>query len=206
MNLYQGYPVRGSGKIIDIDDEDVVFKLDSELQEIAMKLEGKAYIVKDKYFHRHVKADIVYSNFSNSTIVLNNFIYLLNLPAVQRKFPRIYPKILIHAKLVGRNDLQAVGNLYDLSQNGIDMISEENLGFYNGTKINIEFDVTYDKKKHSVKTIGEIVDIMQYMKSCRYCLKIFPDLKNIKIIKRYIGKREEEIKQELRDELSYYVF
>ncbi len=206
MNLYQGYPIRGRGKIIDIDDEDVVFELENELQEIAMKLEGKAYIVKDKHFHRHIKADIVYSNFSNNTIVLNNFIYLLNLPAIQRKYPRIYPKILIHAKLLGRDDMQVVGNLYDLSKTGIGMISENNLGFYNGAKINIEFNLTYDDEKHLVKTTGEIVDIMQYMKSYRYCLKISPDTINAEIIDKYIKKREDEIKQELRNELSCYVF
>ncbi len=206
MNLYQGYPIKGAGKIVDIDDEDIVFKLDNELQEIAMKLEGKAYILKDRHFNRHVKADIVYSNFSNSTIVLNNFIYLLNLPAMQRNDPRIYPKILIHAKLVGNNNLQVDGNLYDLSQNGIGMISEENLGFYNGIRINIEFNLTYDERKYLVKTTGEIVDIMQYMKSYRYCIKIFPDEKNKIVIKKYTEKREEEIKQELRDELACYIF
>ncbi len=206
MNLYQGYPIRSYGKIIDIDSEEVVFEIENDLQEIAMKLEGKAYIVKNQYFHRHIKADISYSNFSNNTIVLNNFIYLLNLPAVQRKYPRIYPRILIHATLLGDNNVQIIGNLYDLSQSGIGMISEENMGFYNGAKVSIEFDVEYLGGTHHIKTSGEIVDIMLYMRSYRYCLKIFPDSENMEKIVKYIERREEEIIQELRDELSSYIF
>jgi len=203
MNLYQGYPIRGKAKIADIDDAKIVFKVENELQEIAMKLEGKAYILKDKHFHRYVKADIVYCNFPNHTVVLNNFRYTVNLPAVHRKNPRIYPNVLVHAKLGGDGySQQIVGNLYDLSKDGLGMISEENIDFYNGAKINIEFSLDCEESKYEVKTTGEIVDIMQHMDSYRYCLKISPDKKNLRAITDYIKKREEGIKRELKEELS----
>ena len=205
MNLHYGYPIRSKGKVLEIDGENVEFQLESELQEIAMKLEGKAYILKGEHFNRYIKADIVYSNFANNTIVLNNFVYLLNLPAAQRRHPRIYPKILIHAKLMGKENESVTGNLYDLSKDGLGMISEENQGFYNGAKINIKFEVENDSEKYSIVTTGEVVDIAQYMKSYRYCLKIYPDEENQKKIEKYIRDREEEIRQELKDELNYYL-
>lgn len=205
MNLYQGYPIKSNGKIIDIDDEEVVFEIENELQEIAMKLEGKAYIVKNEFFHRHIKGEIVYSNFSNNTIVLTNFTYLLNLPAVQRKYPRIYPRILIIVKLLGSDKSQVMGNLYDVSQNGIGMISAENRGFYNGARVSIEFELTSLGKRYNIKTAGEIVDIMQYMNSFRYCLKIFPDYENLNKIIKYIEVRKEEILNELKNEFGGYI-
>jgi len=203
MNLYQGYPIRSKAKILSIEDTKITFKIENELQEIAMKLEGKAYMLKDKFFHRYVKADIVYCNFPNRTVVLNNFRYTVNLPAVHRKNPRIYPNVLVHAKLGRDKHLQQiVGNLYDLSKDGLGMISKENIDFYNGAKINIEFALAYEDKKYNIKTIGEIVDIMQHMDSYRYCLKISPDKENTKAIADYIEKREEGIKKELKGELS----
>ncbi len=205
MNLYQGYPIINEGKIIDIDDEEVVFEVKNELQEIAMKLEGKAYIVKNEFFNRHIKGDILYSNYTNNTIVLNNFTYLLNLPAAQRKYPRIYPKILIIVKLLGDEQTPVIGNLYDLSRNGMGLISEDNRGYYNGARVSIEFQLTYLGNKYTIKTAGEIVDIMQYMNSFRYCLKIFPDSENLTKIIKYIEVRKKEILDELRREFGDYI-
>ena len=137
--------------------------------------------------------------------VLNNFTYLLNLPAAQRKYPRIYPRILIIVKLLGDNKTQVMGNLYDLSQNGMGLISEDNRGYYNGARVSIEFQLTSLGKKYTIKTAGEIVDIMQYMNSFRYCLKIFPDSENLTKIVKYIEVRKEEILDELRSEFGGYI-
>lgn len=205
MNLYQGYPIVSEGEIIDIDGEDVVFKVKNELQEIAMKLEGKAYIVKNEFFNRHIKGDILYSNHSNNTVVLNNFTYLLNLPATQRKYPRIYPRVLIVVKLLGNDQAPVVGNLYDLSQNGMGLISEDNRGYYNGARVSIEFQLTSLGNKYTIRTSGEIVDIMQYMNSFRYCLKIFPDSENLTKIIKYIEVRKKEILDELRNEFGGFI-
>ncbi len=203
MNLYQGIPISHEGVIVDIDDESVVFRITNELQEIAMKLEGKAYIIKNEYLPRHVKADISYSNFSNNTIVLNNFVFLLNMPAIERKFVRIYPDVLVHVFLVGEDNERLSGNLYDLSQKGLGLISEHNVGFCNGAKILISFELD---GKYSVETEGEIVNIIEYINSYRYCLKISPDKENAENIIKYISKRENEIILDLRNELNSYIF
>lgn len=74
FNLYKGVPIRHSAVVIDIEGDDVAFKT-MQTQEIAMKMDGKAYVLTDSNFDKPVKADIVYQNFSNNTIVLNNFTY-----------------------------------------------------------------------------------------------------------------------------------
>ena len=63
MNLYQGMPISHQGSIVKIDGDSITFKLENELQKIAMKLEGKAYIMEDKYLDRYIKADISHIDF-----------------------------------------------------------------------------------------------------------------------------------------------
>ncbi|MCF6173703.1 MAG: PilZ domain-containing protein [Campylobacteraceae bacterium] len=206
MNLYQGILISYEGKIIEIDDESVVFEIENELQEIAMKLEGKAYMVKNDYLNRYVKADISYSNFSNKTIVLNNFVYLLNLPAIQREFTRIYPDIFVQVTLENEKNTQLKGNLYDLSEGGLGFISKDSEGFFRGANVNIEFQLKLADEEYKICVTGEILNMIEYMNSYRYCLKIFPDTKNLQMIQSYIKSREREIIEELKEELNNYIF
>ncbi|NOX14956.1 MAG: PilZ domain-containing protein [Epsilonproteobacteria bacterium] len=206
MNLYQGILISYEGKILEIDDESVVFKIENELQEIAMKLEGKAYMIKNDYLNRYVKADISYSNFSNKTIVLNNFVYLLNLPAIQREFSRVYPDIFVQVTLENEKNTQLKGNLYDLSMGGLGFISKDNEGFFVGAHVDMKFKLNLAGKEYNISTAGEILNMIEYMNSYRYCLKIFPDTKNLQKIQMYIKLREREIIEELKEELNNYIF
>ncbi len=206
MNLYQGMPINNQGSIIKIDGDFVTFKLDNELQKIAMKLEGKAYMIKDKYLDRYIKADISHINFLDKTIVLNNFVYLLNLPAIQRKYIRIYPSIFVQVALQDRKDCTLKGNLYDLSLEGLGVISKDNEGFYTGVPVDIKFKLILRGNEFDIHTKGEILNIIEYMDSYRYCLKIIPNKKNSKEIEDYIRAREVEIIEELKEELNSYIF
>jgi hypothetical protein len=202
MNLYQGTHISHEGEIVSVNDESIVFKIENELQVIAMKLEGKAYMIKDKYLDRYIKADISHSNFSDKTIVLDNFVYLLNLPAVQRKYIRIYPNILIKVTLENRKNIELKGNLYDLSIGGLGIISNENQGFYAGASVDIKFNLILQNKEYEIHIKGKILNIIEYMSSYRYCLKMNTNEKNSKEIKKYIKLREKEILEELKSELS----
>ncbi len=201
MNLYQGYMILGEGEVVDINNDQVLFKVENELQEIAMNLEGKAYILKDDNIHRYIRADIVHSDFTNHTVVLENFVYLVNLPASKRKKTRVYPDILVHVKLKSDEHTQIVGNLYDLSICGMGVVSKDNMDFYSGAKIIIEFELIYPDKKLRIETTGEIIEIKQHADSFRYCINISPDSQTQEIMNDYIQKRKKEIEQELRDEV-----
>ncbi len=205
MNLYQGIPISYKGKIVKIDDESVVFEMENELQEVAMKLEGKAYIIKNDHLNRYVKADISYSNFSTKTVVLNNFVYLLNLPAIQREFIRIYPNVFVQVTLESEKHRELSGNLYDLSSGGLGFISTSNDGFCIGARVDIKFKIALFGKEYEVSTKGEILNIIEYMSSFRYCLRIYPDSQNLQVIQKYIKLRELETIEELREELNSYI-
>ncbi|WP_263832324.1 PilZ domain-containing protein [Sulfurospirillum oryzae] len=208
LNLYKGVPISSEATILDIEGENVTFKID-KLQEIAMKLDGQAFIVKNNHFSKHLKADIVYNNFQANTVVLTNFIYLLNMPALQREFIRVHPDIVAKVFLHQFGNLQTSGRLYDLSMNGLGVVSSENNGMFVGAKVLIEFElnsasVAADRDR-KIEVQGEVINIIEYKDSYRYCMRIFPDRAMSQKILHYITKREHEILEDLNNELKEYV-
>lgn len=200
FNLFKGIPIQHKATVIDIDDDEVVFKT-MQTQEIAMKMDGVAYILKDENFDKYLKADIVYNNFSNNTVVLNNFTYLLNMPATNREFIRVHPDIMAEVSLSYEKELTTSGKLFDLSVDGLGVISEENNGIYAGAKIDIEFSLGASNR---LRVHGEVLNIIEYSSSYRYCIKIYPKLDVEEKIREYVKLRELEILDSLDEELNAY--
>ncbi|MBV5277937.1 MAG: PilZ domain-containing protein [Campylobacteraceae bacterium] len=205
LNLYQGVPINYEAKVIGIDGENVTFSID-KLQEIAMKLDGHAFIVQNKYFGKHIKADIFYNNFLTDTVVLNNFVYLLNMPAMQREFIRVHPDIVAKVYLHQFGDTQTSGRLYDLSMNGLGVLSSENNGIFVGAKVIVDFDLNSSSKNKNIAVEGEVMNIIECKGTYRYCMRIFPKKGMDKKIAAYILQREQEIIENLKDELKEYIF
>lgn len=207
LNLYKGVPISSEASIVEIEGEQVTFRID-KLQEIAMKLDGQAFIVKNNYFNKHLKADIIYSDFQNNTVVLKNFIYLLNMPALQREFIRVHPDIIANVYLHQFGNMQTIGRLYDLSMNGLGVVSSENNGIFVGAKVLVDFElnsvstsVSGDKK---IEVQGEVINVIEYKDSYRYCMRIVPNREMSEKILHYITKREHEILEDLNNELNEY--
>jgi len=207
LNLYKGVPISSEASIVEINGETVTFKID-RLQEIAMKLDGQAFIVKNEYFSKHLKADVVYSNFQTNTVVLTNFIYLLNMPALQREYIRVHPDIVAKVYLHQFGDLQTSGRLYDLSMNGLGVVSHENNGVFVGAKVLIKFELNSSSAVSSIdqkiEVQGEVMNIIEYKDSFRYCMRIFPNHTMSEKILGYIILREKEILEDLDMELQEY--
>lgn len=208
LNLYKGVPISSEASIVKIEGENVTFYID-KLQEIAMKLDEKAFIVKNNYFNKHLKADIVDCNFQTNTVVLTNFIYLLNMPALQREFIRVHPDIVAKVFLNQWGNIQTSGRLFDISLNGLGVVSSENNGIFVGAKILVAFELNSasvpmqgDRK---IEVQAEVMNVIEYKDSYRYCMRIFPDQEMTGKIFQYITKREDEILEELNSELSEYV-
>jgi len=207
FNLYNGVPVKHTAIVTDIDEDDVAFKT-MQAQEIAMRMDGKAYILKDKNFLKYIQADIVYSNFSNNTIVLTNFTYLLNMPAVNRKFIRVPPEIMAEVSLFGEKQLITRGKLFDLSINGLGVISGENNGIYAGAKIELNFPLELPNSKDEalITVEGKVLNIIEYSSSYRYCIQIYPKIEIEEKIKNYVKIREGEILENLNEEVNNHLF
>ncbi|MDD3342037.1 MAG: PilZ domain-containing protein [Sulfurospirillaceae bacterium] len=206
LNLYQGVPISYDAPILHVEAETVTFSID-RLQEIAMKLDGHAYIIKNEYFTKHIKADILFNDFTNNTVTLHNFIYLLNMPAMQRAYIRVHPDIVANVYLHQFGDIQTSGRLYDLSMKGLGVVSHENNGIFRGAKVMVEFDLNSISGRQGDKIIveSEVINIIEYKDSYRYCMQIFPANEMIDKIAEYILLREKEIIQNLEDELREYI-
>lgn len=202
LNLYQGVPIRNQAKIVKIDGDKISFRVD-KLQEIAMKLDGNAFMIKNDYLSKHVKADIVYSNFLTNTVILNNFVYLLNMPALEREFTRVNPDIVANVYLRQFGDIQTTGRLYDLSIGGLGVVSSENNGIFIGARVKIDFELNESSNK--VEVDGEVINIIEYKGAYRYCMRIFPQKEMSMKILQYIKQREKEIIDNLKDELQGYI-
>lgn len=208
LNLYQGVPISCEAKIIDIEGENISFSMD-KLQEIAMKLDGNAFIIKNDDLSKHIKADIVYSNFLTNTVTLNNFTYLLNMPALQREFVRVHPDIIAKVYLHQNNAMTTSGRLYDLSMNGLGVVSSDNNGIEIGSKVVVDFelnDVFHTREREKIEVAGEVLNIIEYKGSYRYCMRIFPQKEMSDKILTYITQREKDILENLKDELKDYIF
>ncbi|MBE0491566.1 MAG: PilZ domain-containing protein [Sulfurospirillum sp.] len=199
FNLYKGVPIKHIATVVEIDGDAVVFQTDA-MQEIAMKMDGHAYIMRDAHFNRYIKADIVFSNFYNNTVTLDNFTYLLNMPANQRENVRVHPDIGVTVRLNNEDAEPIKGKLFDLSINGLAVISEQNNGIYMGAQIEISFELL----DSMVYAQGEILDIIEYKDAFRFCMKIYPDVNNEAIIVEYVQKREKEIIKNLENLLKEY--
>lgn len=208
LNLYKGVPISSEASIVKIEGENVTFYID-KLQEIAMKLDGKAFIVKNNYFNKHLKADIADCNFQTNTVVLTNFIYLLNMPALQREFIRVHPDIVSKVFLHQFGNIQTSGRLFDISLNGLGVVSSENNGIFVGAKVLVGFELNSasvpTQSDRKIEVQGEVMNVIEYKDSYRYCMRIFPDQEMSGKIFQYISKREDEILEELNNELNEYV-
>jgi hypothetical protein len=206
LNLYQGVPIICDASIVTIEGESVSFQTD-RLQEIAMKLDGQAFVIKDGHFSRHLKADILYSNFLTNTVVLHNFIYLLNMPALQREFVRVHPDIVAKVYLHHEGERETSGRLYDLSLNGLGVLSTQNNGIFPGATVMVGFDLSTLKIEslERIEVEAEVMNIIENKGSYRYCMRIFPEKQMHDKIMSYIKHREKEIIQNLEDELKEYI-
>lgn len=201
-NLYQGIPISCQAEIVSVQDDSATFRLEL-LQEIAMKLDGQAFILKNDVFPKHIKADIVYSNFLTKTVMLENFTYLLNMPALERSTPRIHPDIVAEVYLQPEGSLVTTGRLFDLSVNGLGVLSSENNGIEIGTRLLVSFSLPFTEE---IEIPATVVNIITYQSGFRFCMRIFPNEEIKDKIAVYSEQREKDIIQNLEDELKDYIF
>jgi hypothetical protein len=156
--------------------------------------------LQDENFRKYIKADIVYQNCYDTTVTLKNFTYLFNMPASQREFVRVPPNIPAKVNLREQKNMQTEGKLFDISKKGLGIIGEINNGLFVGAKVDINFELySYDKEAHDhIVMSGEVLDIIMYEGSYRFCVQINPQGDIEKIIERYVQNRENEIVKNLK--------
>ncbi|MDO5045162.1 PilZ domain-containing protein [Campylobacter sp.] len=204
LNLYNGVKVECLGKILSVEDDKVVCEA-TLLQILAMKEERNAYIVKDEVFAQNLKADIVDFDISNLTVTLRNFIYMNNLHANLRQFQRVYPNR--YTKVILQQDsLQIQGNLYDISEGGLGVVSSQCAQFDKKAPIVARFELEFptDKKFIDVEVELKLIADLVYRGAVRYCCQISKEQAVQEEIARFTKERVEETMSELKEQLNLY--
>lgn len=207
LNLYNGVKIECDGCILKIEDEMVVCKVEL-LQILAMKEEDSAYILQDKNIPQHIKADIISINIQNSSVTLGHLKRQKNMPAKDRKYPRVHPNRLTRVVLENANGLSLEGKLYDISEGGMGVVSSlENIGFKNGENIVAKFSLFMPKsdEKFDLSLELKLVVALNYQGSMRYCLQaVNQNQTGVDKLINFARLREQETLKELEDKLSLY--
>lgn len=205
LNLYNGVPIKCSGRIVEIDENNVLCEVNL-MQIVAMKEEGSAYIVKKDGLLRNTKADILSINLSNNTVLLGNFVHIENMLANQRRYPRVHPNTLTRVTLKNKNGTTINGKLYDISQGGIGVVSLENGKFSSGDDLLAEFELTMPKDGKKIKVCLEVclVIALNYQGSMRYCCEIIKEQAVKQDIIEFAKQREIETLEELNNKVKLY--
>lgn len=207
LNLYNGVKIECDGSIEKIEDDSVVCKVDL-LQILAMKEEDAAFILQDKNIPQHIRADIISINIQNLSVTLGNLKRQKNMPAKDRKYPRVHPNRLTRVTLENEAGLNLEGKLYDISEGGMGVVSSlENIGFKNGEDISAKFSLFMPKtnEKFDLNLKLKLVVALNYQGSMRYCLQAVDQHQTgmDKLI-QFARLREQETLKELEDKLTLY--
>lgn len=205
LNLYNGVPIKCSGRIVEIDENNILCEV-TLMQIVAMKEEGNAYIVKKDGLLRNTKANILSINLSNNTVLLGNFVHIEKMLANQRRYTRVHPNALTRVTLKNKNGTIINGKLYDISQGGIGVVSLENGKFSSGDDLIAEFELTMPKDGKKIKVCLEVclVIALNYQGSMRYCCEIIKEQAVKQDIIEFAKQREIETLEELNNKVKLY--
>ena len=71
--------------------------------------------------------------------------------------------------------------------------------------VSFDLSTAQEESADKIEVEAEVINIIQYKDSYRYCMRIFPDIQTSEKIVHYINQREKEIIQNLEDELKEYI-
>ena len=205
FNLYDGVPIECEGEILRIEGELFVAKV-STLQILAMKHEGKAFLVKNEALNNNLKANIAWINVSNDTVGLNAFELQDQMTALRRKFPRVHPNVYTPIKLMHEDGRELLGKLFDISEGGMGVVSMQEAGFKNGDELSadIELLMPATQEKNRISLRFKLVVLINYQNAFRYCLQILPNQEATLAIREFSRQRVRETIEQLEESIKNY--
>lgn len=204
LNLYKDVPVKGFGKVVSTEENYVVFEV-GLMQMLAIIEEKNAFIVKNDYTKKHIKADIMEYDIINRTIKLGNFSRFKSMPASQRVYTRVHP-IDTTQVILSKNNKQIKGLLYDISEGGMAVLSGEELGCESGDNLRATFELTMPHSTQKVQIEQELQLVIQidYKGAHRYCMKSITNEVTQNFITNFTKQREIDTIEDLKQKIDTY--
>ncbi|MBE2984185.1 PilZ domain-containing protein [Campylobacter sp. RM9344] len=203
LNLYDGVNIKNEAEILKVHEDSVVFGMDV-MQILAMKQEGSGFILPNEFFPQHIKADIVDFSTINKTVTLANFTRISKMNANLRKHQRVHPNRF--TKVTLKNQIsQLDGNLYDISDGGLSVLSSNIGDFRQGDSLEANFELLMPKtnKIYNVSIKPILITELAYKGCIRYCLQI-PQDQSSDIVHEFTTARVEETLEELKAHMDLY--
>ena len=72
LNLSDGLNIKYEAEILEVREDSVVFRVDM-MQILAMKQDGKGFILPNSFFSKQLRADIIDYNIADKSVTLSNF-------------------------------------------------------------------------------------------------------------------------------------
>ena len=200
LNLYDGLNIKYEAEILEVKEDSVVFRVDM-MQILAMKQDGKGFILPNSFFSKQLRADIIDYNIADKSVTLSNFSRTATMHANKRKFQRVLPNRFTKISLKGEQG-KLEGSLYDISEGGISILSSQATNFKDGEELEANFDILLSPDE--VKNVSlklKLVTELAYKGYIRYCMQLVDDDKTIK---DFTQKRVKETLDELRSRINLY--
>lgn len=199
LNLYDGLNIKYEAEILEVKEDSVVFRVDM-MQILAMKQDGKGFILPNSFFSKQLRAVIDY-NIADKSVTLSNFSCTATMHANKRKFQRVLPNRFTKISLKGEQD-KLEGSLYDISEGGISILSSQATNFKDGEELEANFDILLSPDEvKSVSLKLKLVTELAYKGYIKYRMQLVDD---DKMIKDFTQKRVKETLDELRSRINLY--
>ncbi len=204
FNLFNGVNVKTEARVLEVFEDSALFAVNLT-QILAMKEEDSAYMLKNDNLSSNVKADILSIDLAGDTVLLGNFVRIKNMFASQRKYPRVHPNR--HTPVILSCGNKAIeGQLFDISQGGIGVVSMEDAGFGKGDELTAKFKLSMPNNGEEVPVDLKInlVESLNYQGSMRYCCQITKPQEITDKIIEFSKLREKETIDELEQKVALY--
>ena len=191
--------VPSMAKIVQIGYSSVVIQVSSE-QLAMLKEECTSFIVKNHEDEKNFSTKTKILCSKDTTVLLSNIKELDTSPLLSRKYPRAS---IIHASLVhiANENEYITGNMLDISEGGIGVMSSDSGNFQKGQDI-VAF-ISYEDEEHNFKfsfeTNGIITSIIGKKSAFRYGVQLFLNEKEREIVSNLVNILNRNKKEESKE-------
>jgi hypothetical protein len=192
---FRGLVLQQDVRVLEVYPDDAAFRITNT--ETCAAMEGDVYL-HSRLFPKPVKAQIKSLNLDNGMLVLSGFAYI-DIEWKKRQHERVRPKqptyITLHWK--GKSHRACMDNI---SVNGMGVLAykifERGMSIQPGSKAQLEFQLSPDQISMALKgTIIYINKIGRYL--TKIGIRLFPTVRESRLLKEYIAPRKQEILEEL---------
>jgi hypothetical protein len=190
-NYYKGLPIMYPAKILGVERGNL--DLDVHSQQAVAIASDHYTLIRSKLFSYPMVSHVQYVNIKKHIVSVNKLCFVEVL-AEKRAALRLNLESPVRATIQYENQ-DYVGNLLDISTQGIAISEEELVVIDIGTKMSVQFMLPDPvlMKQNLIKVPAELVDIAGNASPYRYKFRISPEKHQEQLISRYSFQRQVEI-------------